>query len=222
MLLTSERVRPCSARFWRSSFGRSTSSVDSSWRTVISPGISRSRLPWGPFTRTTRPSSVMSTPEGTGMGDLPMRLMGGSELPDETEDLAAHAGLASLSIGHQALAGGHHGDTQATKDPGQAVGLGVHPQAGLGHALDPGDGPGAVLRVLHADGEGLAGPVISVGHVEALDVALALEDGGERLLQLRGGHAHLVVHRHVAVADAGEHVGDRVGHRHRRITSSPW
>src|SRR5688500_14769298 len=173
MLFTSERVRPCRARFWRSSFGRSTKIVESSWRTVISPGISRSRLPWGPFTRTTRPSSVTSTPEGTGMGDLPMRLIGGSELPDETEDFAAHAGLASLSIGHEATAGGHHGDTQTTEHSGQGVGLGVHAEAGLGHALDPGDRPGAVLGVLHRDRQDLAGPLGVVGDGEVLDVALA-------------------------------------------------
>ena len=38
MLLTSERTRPCMARFWRSSLGRSTSSVSPSWRTVMSRG----------------------------------------------------------------------------------------------------------------------------------------------------------------------------------------
>src|SRR5690349_25167844 len=52
----------------------------------------------------------------------------------------------------------------------------------------------------------------------ALDVALLLEDGGERLLLLRGRHAHLVVHGDVGVAHAGEHVGNRIGH-HRQLTS---
>src|SRR5688500_14117760 len=75
-------------------------------------------------------------------------------------------------------------------------------------------------RVLNGDGEDATGPPGIVAHLVGLDVALLLEDGGERLLLLGGRHAHLVVHRHVGVAHAGEHVGDRISH-HRALTTSP-
>jgi hypothetical protein len=75
MLLTRVRVRPCSERFCRSSFGRSTMSCDSSWRTVMAPGMPRERVPFGPFTVTCAPSMATSTPPGTAMGALPIRDM---------------------------------------------------------------------------------------------------------------------------------------------------
>ena len=44
-------------------------------RTSIARFLRSSRLPRGPLTRTTSGSTVMVTPEGTGMGFLPMRDM---------------------------------------------------------------------------------------------------------------------------------------------------
>jgi hypothetical protein len=75
MFATSERVRPCSARFSRSSSGRVTISSSPSRATVIVSGASCSSVPRGPFTVTCRPSIVTSTPLGTGMGILPIRDM---------------------------------------------------------------------------------------------------------------------------------------------------
>ena len=61
-----------------------------------------------------------------------------------------------------------------------------------------------------------------VEHREALDVALALEDRRQRLLQLRRRHADDVVHGDVGVADAGVHVRDRIGHRQRARPLTSW
>src|SRR5687768_3498839 len=212
MLLTSERLRPCSARLWRWSSGRSTSSVPSSWRRVISPGSSRSSVPCGPLTATRRPSIVMSTPEGTGMGERPTRLIAAS--PHVAEDLAAHATLARLAIGHEPLAGREHGHAQTAEHPRELVGLRVDTEAGLRHPTDARDRACALGRVLHLHFEDAAGAAGVVLHAEPGDVALALEDGGQRFLELRRGHPHRVVHRRVGVADAGQHVGNGVGHRH--------
>ena len=73
MLKTNEWVRPCKARFWRWSSGRSTVKVDSSCRTVIAPGSERDRVPWGPVTVTSLSSTFTLTPLGTSMGALPTR-----------------------------------------------------------------------------------------------------------------------------------------------------
>src|SRR4051812_46390158 len=203
MLFTSERTSPCRARFWRSSLGRSTSSVPSSWRMVIGSGTLRDSVPWGPFTVTVPGASVTSTPLGTGMGERPTRDISAS--PHVAEDFAADLALARFPVGHQPLAGREHGDTETTEDAGKLVGTAVHPQAGLRDPLDPGDRARPLGRVLHANGQRLARLPRRVGHGESVDVALALEDAGEGLLQLRGRHLDLVVVRDVAVADAGEH-----------------
>src|SRR5947208_17025076 len=129
MLLTSERTRPCSARFWRSSFGRSTSSVLSSWRMVIGSGTVRERVPCGPLTVTAPGASVTSTPLGRGMGERPTRDMRPS--PHVAKDFSADLALARFPVGHEPLAGREHGDTETTEDAGKLVGTAVHPQAGL-------------------------------------------------------------------------------------------
>src|SRR5262245_8880798 len=121
MLLTRLRTRPCMARFCRSSSGRSTSRLPSSWRTVILPGISLSRVPFGHLTVMCPAAMVTSTPLGTGIGDLPIRLIEAS--PHVTEDLAAHALAASLSIGHEALARRQHRDAEPAQNAGDTVGL---------------------------------------------------------------------------------------------------
>src|SRR5688572_12011420 len=174
MLLTSERVRPCSARFRRWSSGRSTRSVPSSWRTVISPGSSRSRLPCGPFTATRRPSTLTSTPEGTAMGERPIRLIVAS--PHVAEDLAAHPAPPRLGVGHESLAGREHGHAQTAEHPRELVGLCVDTKAGLRHPTDARDRACALGRVLHLDLQDASGPARVVLHGEGGDVALTFED----------------------------------------------
>src|SRR4051794_19238372 len=142
MLLTRDRTRPWRARFWRSSSGRSTMSSSPSWRIVMapSPGMSRSRVPFGPLAVTWTPLTVTSTPLGTGMGLLPILLMVRS--PHEAEDLAADVALARLAVGHEPLAGREDGHAQATEDPRDLGGLAVDAQARLGHPAQAGDHSG--------------------------------------------------------------------------------
>src|SRR3954447_23553613 len=122
MLFTSDRMRPCRARFWRSSLGRSTINVESSWRTVISPGRARASVPCGPFTVTRPLLTCTSTPLGIAIGERPILLIALSPSPHVTEDLAAHATAVRLSVGHESLTGRQHGHTQPTEDPRQPVG----------------------------------------------------------------------------------------------------
>src|SRR6478735_2328109 len=133
MLFTRERTRPCMARLWRSSSGRSTSSSAPSWRMVMVPGISRSSEPLGPLTVTWRSATVTSTPLGTGTGAFPIRDMG-ALLPDEAQDFAAHVALARFAVGHETLAGRDDGNTEPTEDAGDLLSRLVHPETGLGHA----------------------------------------------------------------------------------------
>src|SRR6476646_1035978 len=131
MLATSERVRPCSARFSRSSSGRVTIRSSPSRVTVIDSGTSCSRVPFGPWTVTCPPSSVISTPLGMVMGFWPIRDMGETPLPDLAQDFAAHAALARLAVGHEPLVGREDRDAHPAEHAGHVARARVHPEAGL-------------------------------------------------------------------------------------------
>src|SRR5690349_8193683 len=139
MLAISVRVRPCNDLLSRSSLGRATSTVPSSaLATVIGAATVWLRVPFGPFTVTRRSARVTSTPDGTGMGSLPIRDMLVSPLgpssPDVGEDFPTHALLVRLAVGQQALARRDDRDAEAAEHLGQAGVLGVHAQAEIGRA----------------------------------------------------------------------------------------
>src|SRR4051812_12821052 len=230
MLLIKVLVRPCSERLLRSSSGRLTSRAPSSPRsTVIGAATVWLRLPLGPLTVTVGvvvPSIWTSTPDGTVIGSLPMRdiatsLLLGLWSPDVGEDFPAHPLLVGLTVGQEALAGRDDRDAQATEHLGQARVLRVHPQAGLADAADAGDGALPGSPVLERDGERLRDAALGVlGDVVRRDVALGLENVGDAGLQLAVGHRHRVVVRLVGVAQPGQHVCDRIGHRHGGVVLS--
>src|SRR5439155_10457691 len=137
-------------------------------------------------------------------------------LPDVTEDLATDPALPRLAVSEETLVGRKDDNAHAAEDPADTVGLAVDPQARLRHPLDAGDRALPLGGVLHYDDELAAGVAGVTLHPVAGDVALPLEDGGQRLLELGRGHDDLVVHGDVAVADTGQHVGDGIGHGHGR------
>src|SRR5450759_956871 len=106
MLESSVRVRPCNERFVRSSDGRLTYRTPSSSVIAIASWNVLVRVPLGPLTVTVEPSIVTSTPDGTGMGCLPIRDTACrsfrflSGLPDVGNDFAADAGSLRLLVGH--------------------------------------------------------------------------------------------------------------------------
>src|ERR1700761_5279539 len=153
-----------------------------------------------------------STPLGTVMGSRPILDIAASPLPDVGEDFAAHAALVGLLVGQQPAGRRDDRDAQAAQDLGQVVLLRVNPQTRLGHALDARDRALARVAVLEGDHELLAH--LGVVDAPAGDVALLLEDLGDVGLDLRVRHGRRVVVRGVRVTQTGQHVCDRVGHRH--------
>src|ERR1022692_3491922 len=87
MLAISDRDRPCRARISPSSLGLVTVIDPSACVTSIGAATSRLRLPFGPFTTTSRPLMVTSTPPGTVRGMRPIRE--GAEGEPLHDDLAA-------------------------------------------------------------------------------------------------------------------------------------
>src|SRR3990172_4073160 len=73
MLARRVRVSPWRERSSRPSEARATVTRPSATATFIRRWTRRLRVPLGPFTVTSRPSTFTSTPWGKGMGILPMR-----------------------------------------------------------------------------------------------------------------------------------------------------
>src|SRR4051812_38021691 len=185
MFAISVRVSPCSARWSPRSVGRVTLTTASPTSTFMSWDTTWLSSPLGPLTLTTPGSTVTATPLGRSIGLRPIRLMA---LPHEAEHLAADAALGGLAAGDHAGRGGQDGRAEAAEHLGQAVVLRVHAAARLGDALDPGDDPLAVLRVLQRHGE--VREVAVLGDLVALDVALLLEQAGDLHLELGAGELH--------------------------------
>src|SRR3954451_4633400 len=172
--------------------------------------------PLGPLTLTVCPSMATSTPPGTAIGSRPIRDIFAAPLPDVGEDFPTHALLVRLLVGEQPGGGGDDRHAQTAEHLGQGGGLRVDPQDGLGHPAHTGDAALAVGAVLQVDRQLLEGAAVllDVADVPAGDVPLLLEDLGDLRLQLRRRHDRCVVICLVGVAQTGEHVCDRVGHRH--------
>src|SRR4051794_14717743 len=212
MLAISERVSPCRARCSPRSVGRLTSSSPSFCSTVMSRLMRSSSWPPGPATRTTSGSTVTVTVSGTGMGLRPMRDM---RLPDLRDDLAAHAGAPRLVAGHHAARRRDDRRPHAALDLGDAAAGRVVALAGARDAPQPRDRRAAVVGVLQAHRDDLAGPVLAGrDELEGLDVALLAQDPRHLALELGGRDVHRLVRGVDRIADPREEVGDGVGHGH--------
>src|SRR4051812_42665200 len=185
MLNTSERVSPCSARCSPRSVGRLTTISSPSCATVMSRGMRSESSPLGPFTRTRSGSIETVTPDGTGMGSLPMRLIAAP--PHLRHDLAADALVAGVVAGHHAGRRGDDRRAHPALDLGDVLGVDVGAPARARHPAHAGDDRLAVLGVAQDHANVLAGAArLGRLHLEALDVALLLEDAGDLLAQARG------------------------------------
>src|SRR5215469_5426946 len=211
MLAISDLDRPCSALTSPSSDGLVTVITPSACLTSIGAATSMLRLPFGPFTVTSRPSMVTSTPDGTTTGIRPIRDIV-CLLPDVSEDFPAYALLLGLPVGHQAARRGNDRDAETAEHPRQVVLARVDPKARLGHSLDARDRPLTRRAVLERDHQALAN--LGVLYAPASDVALLLEYLGDVHLDLGMRHRHRIVVCRIGVAQPGQHVCDRVGHCH--------
>jgi hypothetical protein len=92
--------------------------------------------------------------------------------------------------------------------------------AGARNAADAVDCADAVAPILQHDRELLAPVQLGLTLADTRDVALGLEDLGDVLLEVARRHHRLLVARQGRVTDAGEHIGNGIGHH--GVTSLPW
>src|SRR4051794_29303482 len=215
MLATSVRVRPWSWRARRESLGRSTVMMPLSMVTFISRSSFWSTLPLGPSTCTRPGCAVTLTLSGILMGSLPMRDMCVS-LPDGGDELAAEVLLARVAIDEHALGSGEDGDPEAVHHLGDVAVLDVAAQARLRLPLDVADGRPLLFVVLEDDVERPLGAV-ALGVGDFANEAFVAKHFGDLLLQLRGGKIELFQPRALRVADAGQEIGDWIGHAHMKL-----
>src|SRR5271167_4295776 len=172
-------------------------------------------LPFGPCTSTAPSSTVTVTPLGMTIGFFPIRDMVCSPpLPDVAQHLAADSGLDRFAAGHHAA----RGREDAGAEPGQHLRyIGpaeIDAAARPADALDAGDELLTMRAVLEEepqrlDGSGAGG---LLEDLEALDVALVLQDPRDVDLDARRGHVDPRVLRGHRVPDPGQHVGDGISH----------
>src|SRR6202171_3754877 len=209
MFATSARSVPCIAL--ASTLAALNTSVSPFFSTVIAVPNWRDSVPSGPLTEISPGPTFTSTFGGSLIGLLPMRDMFFSPSCDDAQYFATDAGGARLAIGHDAVRGRDDGDSQSVHDPRDIVLALVDAQARLRHTLDFFDHrPSRV--VLQRDLQLRLGLVAHDG--EALDVALVLEHLGDRQFDLGCGHLRRGLLRELRIADARQHVGDRISHAH--------
>ena len=112
--------------------------------------------------------------------------------------------------------------TQAAKDPRNAGGTRIHAQPRLADALEAHQDRVATTAarcVAQVHAQHLVDAFTAF--FEGVDVALVAQDFGNRRLDLRKRHFAAGMPRLRGIADAGQHVRDRICHAHG-VTSSLW
>src|SRR3569832_1734881 len=212
MLFTSWRIVPLMAVASRESLAGSNDSLPSLLTTLTSAFCDSDNWPPAPFTLIWSVLICTSTPCGTSTGIFPTRdICSSQSLGDVADDFAADAARASLADGHHATERGHDGDAEAGLHLRDVVAALVDAQAGPAHALDALDDRAAGV-VLERDFKFALVAVLL--DLEAVDVALVLQDLGDRDLDVRGRHADRGLRHHLRIADARQQVGNGITHAH--------
>src|SRR5580698_10453308 len=228
-LLTRARAKPWTAAC--ESFSRTANKVPSCCSTLMPAGNVVSSLPFGPWTATVLPSIFTVTPLGSGIGFFPIRDINSAlslsllkrclrtfptqqaaPLPNFAEQLAAQALFARLPSSHHATRRGENVDAQPTQHPGDLSAPHVHPASRAGDAVHIRDHRFIVVGVFQVDTQDLVSFLFR--RFEIGDVALFFENAGNLQLQLGSRNIHLLVPCANRIANARQHICDRIGQPH--------
>src|SRR5215208_3295428 len=215
MLARCERVEPACMR--ASSFANATARCLSSCLTDTPLFNGSVSVPFAPLMVIISGAMVAVTPCGRSTGAFATLLI---KLRHDAQDFSALSDGAGLAVGHYAFGRRDDHGAHATQNFRQLFGAAIDAQARLADSLDAVD-HGAAVVIFQADGEARLASTI-VLQLEIGDIAFVSQYFDDGCLQLRGREAHLGLARGLAVADAGQQIGDGIGHAHRAyLTSSP-
>src|SRR4029077_8502831 len=193
---------------------RDACSTLSATANLMPGGVAWRILPFGPCTSSAPSTTLTVTPLGSAIGFLPIRDIV-FVLPDVAEHFAADARFDRGLAGHHAARRREDAGAEARQHFRHVVSAEVDAAAGAADALDARDQLFAVRAVLQEEPQRFAGARLAVGFVEdleALDVALVLQDARDVGLDARRRHVHARELRGDGVANPGKHVRDRICH----------
>src|SRR5580658_4834155 len=211
--------------------GRTAIWPPSSFRLTLS-GSERASVPLGPLISMDRSLTVAVTPLGMGIGFLPVRdcrtfsvveasgacaciVMGSPHL---AKQLAADALPARFTIRHHPTARAQYRDPHPGADAIDAVVTHIDATARRRYPPQAIDGRLAIAPVAKHERKHLR-LLLALARPHVVEIPLRPHDGGDVFLELGVRHLHAIVASESPVANAGEHVCDRIGHH--EITSLP-
>src|SRR5882757_1401847 len=179
------------------------------------------RLPFAPLMVTCSGDTVAVTPFGRSTGALAILDMSVSLLASghDAQDFAALSDRTGLLVRHHTLGRGHDHRAHAAENLRQFILAAVDAQAGTADTLNAVDN-GPPVVIFQPDGQRRLAAV-GLG-TEVRNVAFVLQYLDDGRLQLRRRQLHFGLASSLGIANAGQQVGDRIGHAHiAPLTSSP-
>src|SRR5665213_2017512 len=215
MLARCARVAPARMRTESSPWYLTDSVLSCCVIDTPSPRI-RFSTPRAPLPVTTRGTSLTVTPAGRSMIRLAtLDMFSFPSVWSSSDDAQYFAALADglrRLVGHDALGGRDDHRAHAPQDARNLILAAIDAQARTADALDAVDDRTAFV-ILQVDGQHRLAFIARA--IEVGDVALVLQHRKDRQLQFRSVDSHTGLERRLAVADAGQQVGARIGHAHR-------
>src|SRR3569833_2745303 len=224
MLASSARVVPQAARAALVSFAGAMTSPSSVCLALTISMRVRDVSPFGPLTATVRSLIATVTPLTGAMGFLPVRdilfFLWSHHLNRALEDPADYLATQVLGlrfvIGHHALGGRQERHAEAVHHRRDVLDRHVDAAAGTRDALDRPDHR-RVVGIFELDlvlVEAGLGLLLGV----AADEAFRLQHVQHTAAHGRGRRQHGVATTHLRIADAGQHVSDRISKAHRCLS----
>src|SRR5271163_127878 len=142
-----------------------------------------------------------------------------ASLPNFAQQFAAEALTARLASRHHAFRRGQDIDTQPTEHSRNLGTAHIDAAARTRYARQIGDDRFVVVAVLQVHAQDLV--ALFFRRLEVRDIALFFQNAGNLRLQLGGWYVHFLVPGAYSVADARQHVCDRIGQPHRLLLLEP-
>ena len=111
------------------------------------------------------------------------------------------------------MRGGDNSDTETAENAGKVGAFGVFTKTGSGDAFNTGDNFLSIGTELKFDGQDTL--LIVLGEREIFDETFLLKNVGDSDFDIGSGNFYLIMVDGIGIANAGEHISNRISHCHR-------